>query len=192
VIAEANGITSANDIVAGVSIAIPTGVASNRNDFRTFKPYDPATIKGDTSPTLPVPQGHNGCGTMGTILIAVIAIAATVVTAGASAIALEGAATLSSAVGTAAAGTSLASAGVVNAGLAVLGGASTVGFETAVIAGAAGGIAGSIAGQGAEIVGGVRDSFSLRDIATAGITGGLSVNGHRILIRREVESEFQI
>jgi hypothetical protein len=81
VIAETNAITSAADLRSGMTLVLPNEVASNRNDFRTFKPFDAAEIRGDTSPTLPMPSGDNGgCGAFGQIIVAIVVVVVAVVT----------------------------------------------------------------------------------------------------------------
>ena len=77
-IAEANGLTADSPLLEGMSLIIPAGVQSNSNNATTFKPYDPLEVLGSTSPTSPAPK-KNKCGAFGQILLAVIAIAVSVV-----------------------------------------------------------------------------------------------------------------
>ena len=83
-IAEANGLASDRDLRGGVTVTIPNRVTGSHNDYRTFKPYDPGRLLGDTQPTMPAPQAHGGgghhggCGGVGKILVAVVAIVAVV------------------------------------------------------------------------------------------------------------------
>jgi hypothetical protein len=73
VIAEANAITSAADLRSGMTLALPNEVESNRNDLHTFRPFDPAEIRGDVTPTLPMPTGDSGnCGAFGQIIVAIV------------------------------------------------------------------------------------------------------------------------
>jgi YD repeat-containing protein len=163
VIAEANGLSSNSDMKAGSVLLIPSSVTTSKNDVRTFKPWDPSVIKGSTTPSLPKPTGADqGCGTMGTIVMAIVAVAATVITAGAAAVALAGE------------GSALAAEGVIAAGGDVLAGTSGLAFGDAVIAGAAGGAAGSIASQAVGIAIGNQNSFSLKSVAEGLVGGGLA------------------
>jgi YD repeat-containing protein len=83
-IAEANGLSgnvtvgaeggAAAELVDGQTVTIPSRSNTVHNDFRTFKPYDPSSVVGDTTPNLPVPSNDGGCGGMGQILVAAIAI----------------------------------------------------------------------------------------------------------------------
>ena len=77
-IAETNGLTAESALPEGMSLIIPAGVQSNANNATTFKPYDPLEVLGSTSPTSPAPK-KNKCGAFGQILLAVIAIAVSVV-----------------------------------------------------------------------------------------------------------------
>lgn len=55
-IAEANGLASDRDLRVGATVTIPNRVTGNHNDYKTFKPYDPGKLIGDTQPTMPVPE----------------------------------------------------------------------------------------------------------------------------------------
>ena len=77
-IAEANGLTAESALLEGMSLIIPAGVQSNANNAATFKPYDPLEVLGSTSPTSPAPKKQK-CGAFGQVLLAVIAIAVSVV-----------------------------------------------------------------------------------------------------------------
>ena len=77
-IAEANGLSSDRDLKVGQSLVIPSQVSGTHNASDTFEPYDPARIVGDTSPTLPVPQGQGGgCGGLGMVIMVVVAVVVT-------------------------------------------------------------------------------------------------------------------
>ncbi|OSZ68873.1 hypothetical protein CAP40_10145, partial [Sphingomonas sp. IBVSS2] len=84
-LADANGMAGAGALVQGQTLTIPSGVLRSTNNASTFNPYNPADILGDTSPTTPQPQKagakKNKCGVFGQILLAVVAIAVTIVTA---------------------------------------------------------------------------------------------------------------
>jgi hypothetical protein len=81
VIAEANGITRASDMSEGMSLVIPATVSSTRNNTQVFRPYDPSNIRGDNMPALPKPQGGDdgGCGGIGQMIVAIVAIAVTAI-----------------------------------------------------------------------------------------------------------------
>ena len=85
-IADANGLRGDGDLRIGQTLVVPTRVGGAHNTAETFQPYDPSKIVGDTSPNLPVPQqSGGGCGAVGiilTIIIAAVAVAVTVFTAG--------------------------------------------------------------------------------------------------------------
>jgi YD repeat-containing protein len=76
-IADANGIGTSSELAQGTQLKLPARVNTLHNDYQSFKPYSPADLIGDTTPALPAPAGgqDGGCGTWGTILVAVIAVA---------------------------------------------------------------------------------------------------------------------
>ena len=74
-IAEANGLSGNSDLRVGQSLTIPNRVSTIHNDSKTFKPYDPSQVIGDTTPNLPMPQADDGgCGGFGQILMVAIAV----------------------------------------------------------------------------------------------------------------------
>jgi YD repeat-containing protein len=146
-IAQANGLSGDATLIEGQSLTLPAGVTRNTFNAATFQPYDPASTIGDVSPTTAAaaPPKKKGCGAAGAILLAIIAIAVTVVTAGAAFTALGG-------VG------SFASAGV---------------SATSIAAGAIGGAAGSIVSQAVGVATGIQEKFSWKAVAMAAIGGGV-------------------
>lgn len=54
-IAEANGLTSASQLLAGQTLTIPAKVTNFHNTSETFRPYDPNRAIGDVNPTQPTP-----------------------------------------------------------------------------------------------------------------------------------------
>jgi YD repeat-containing protein len=170
-IAEANGLSGDRDLRVGATVTVPNRVTGNHNDYKTFKPYDPGKLIGDTQPTMPVPKadGGGGCGGIGTIIVAVVAVVATVFTAGAMA---------------APAATFM---GMMQAGAATLVGAGTVSGIGAVGIGLAAGAVGSIVSQGVGMALGVQSKFSWTGVATsalgAGVTAGVgaAANGANFL-----------
>ncbi|MGH8464813.1 MAG: LysM peptidoglycan-binding domain-containing protein, partial [Pseudomonas sp.] len=161
VLAEANAINDDSGLTAGTTLVVPE-VKVTANDATTFKPFSPQEAIGNTSPSLPYieppPKEHSNGIAM--VLMVIVAVVATVFTAGAAALAL---------------GVVASSTGIFAAGAAVLGGAALAGATTfaatAAVAGAAfaGGMAGSIASQAVGKAMGVVDSFSLRNAVASGI-----------------------
>lgn len=80
-LAEANGLSGASALVAGQSLTIPTGVQKATHSAATFTPYDPAEAMGDTAPSVQPKAKKNKCGAFGAILLTVIAVAVTALTA---------------------------------------------------------------------------------------------------------------
>ncbi|WP_390342930.1 hypothetical protein ACFJIS_21270 [Variovorax boronicumulans] len=111
---------------------------------------------------------------MGKIIVIVVAVVATIWTAGASLGYLTAAtpgATLTTAAGT----TALSGASAWTAGMGlVTGSVGGVGFGTLAAAGAVGGAVGSIAGQMAGIGLGVQDSFSWKGVLQGALQGGVA------------------
>jgi len=80
-IAEANGLTSADAITGGMTLEIPNRVSNFHNTDDTFRPYDPNKAIGDLTPNVPKPpRQKNNCGVIGVILMVVIAVVVTVAT----------------------------------------------------------------------------------------------------------------
>lgn len=76
-IAQANGL-SANDVLSpGQQLRLPTDVVRNHHNAATFSPYNPSEGLGDVTPTQAKPP-KKGCGVLGQILLAAIAIGVTV------------------------------------------------------------------------------------------------------------------
>ncbi|WP_434644479.1 LysM peptidoglycan-binding domain-containing protein [Achromobacter piechaudii] len=165
-IAEANGLSGDRDLRVGATVTVPNRVTGNHNDYKTFKPYDPGKLIGDTQPTMPMPKadGGGGCGGVGMIIVAVVAVVATVLTAGAMA---APAATLM---------------GMMQAGAATLMGAGAVTGIGAVGIGLAAGAVGSIVSQGVGMALGVQSKLNWAGVATsalgAGVTAGVGAAGN--------------
>lgn len=157
-IADANGLTASDELVAGQILTIPNKVHNIRNSADTWRPYDPNEAVGDVSPSLAKPPKKPNCALMGMILMVAVAIAVSIVTAGAAV------AALSSQVATIGQGI----AAVVGAA-----GAANVGAATLIAAGAVGGAAGSIASQAVGIAVGVQSKINWKGVAIAGITGAI-------------------
>ncbi|MGY1490586.1 phospholipase effector Tle1 domain-containing protein, partial [Methylobacillus pratensis] len=128
----------------------------------TFRPYSAGEAIGDTSPTLPtapvpyVKKKKGKCGGMGGIIVMVVAIVATIYTAGVASVGFG-----------AGFGTTM------GAGATALGTSGALSFGGLALAGAAGSIAGQLAGNAL----GVQQGFSWGAVATAGLTSGLLGTG---------------
>jgi large repetitive protein len=151
VLADANGLLDAGEALAtGTQLNAPE-INVSKNDASTFKPYDPSSAIGGTTPSLPYitppPRGDN-CAK---IFMIVIAIVVTVVTYGQAAPYLSG---LLAPAATLATTTGIATAGAIAGGFVA-------------------GVAGSIASQAVGSALGVT-SFSLRSAVSNGIAGGLT------------------
>jgi YD repeat-containing protein len=160
-LAEANGMSAANALGEGQRLIIPAGVAKSRHNASTFKPYDPADVIGDASPSTPKPGKRGKCGTFGLVLLVVIAVAVTVITAGAAVAALAPASAAISGVG--------AGIGAFAGGAAVTG--LSVGTMVAIGAGSA--ALGSIVSQGVGVATGIQTEFSWKAVGMAAIGGGV-------------------
>jgi YD repeat-containing protein len=156
-IADANGLAGNSDLQVGQSLRIPPAVGSKFNSATDFKPYDPSKIVGDTTPhqKLIPPKKKSG---FGKILMVIVAIVATIFTAGAASLYFAG--TLGSTLGTAGV------AGVMTAGT----GALMAGSVGALAIGAAGG---SIASQAVGMATGVQEKFSWKAVALSALAGGI-------------------
>ncbi len=82
-IAEANALGSPDSITEGMTLTIPNRVTNINNNASTFAPYDPSRIIGDITPTVPAPPppspDSGRCGGFGQVIVAIVAIAVTVV-----------------------------------------------------------------------------------------------------------------
>lgn len=200
-IAEANGLSGNEDLKAGQVLTIPTRIGSS-NKSGTFKPYDPSTVIGDTTPNLPVPKAREKCGGFGQIVVAVIAVAATVLGQPYIAGALGstfGAATTAVSWAAASAAGSVVSQGVGVAigaqdsiswkgvALSAIGGGISAGIGASGFAGAVESATGSaVAGrmasmalgnavtQGVAVATGLQSSFSWRSVAASAVSVGVS------------------
>lgn len=162
-VAEANGLSSNDDLKAGQVLKVP-GTEVSGNASNTFRPYDPAEVIGSTTPYIPLPPPpKNGCGGVGQIIMVVVAVVAAAFTAGA---ALGALGTAMSAGGTALTGAAATSA--------VAAGTATWTAGSLVAAGAIGGAVGSIASQVVGIAIGAQDKFSWKGVALGAVGGGVT------------------
>lgn len=92
-LADANALVGINPNAAagsvggfaiGQSLTIPNKITNLQNNSSTLKPYSPASIIGDTSPTVdtPMPPVDKGCGVVGQIIVIIVAIVVSVVSYG--------------------------------------------------------------------------------------------------------------
>jgi hypothetical protein len=85
-IADANGLTGTETLQAGQTLQIPNKVTNVHHNTSTFEVYDPSQKLGDLQPGVlptPAPPKHGGCGIIGKILTAIVAIVVTWATFGA-------------------------------------------------------------------------------------------------------------
>ena len=75
-IADANGLTGSETLVAGQDLIIPDKIHNVHNNSDTYRVYDPNEAMGNTSPTAPKKPKHHGggCGVIGQIFMAIVAI----------------------------------------------------------------------------------------------------------------------
>ncbi len=74
---EINSVASDKELRVGQTLNVPNRVTGAANNASTFKPYDPAKVVGDTTPTLnspPPPPQKKGCGGLGQLLMVVVAV----------------------------------------------------------------------------------------------------------------------
>lgn len=76
-IAQANGLSGSTQLSTGQTLSIPK-LAASSNAADSFKPYDPSKVVGDLTPNLPMPHNDKGCGGLGQIIMAAVAIVVTV------------------------------------------------------------------------------------------------------------------
>jgi YD repeat-containing protein len=163
-IAQQNGISGNVPLSEGMRINLPTGVVRSAHNSGTVSPYNPGEAIGDLTPTTTAPpKKGKKCGVLGAIVLAVVAIAVTVVTAGAFFAAAAPGVGLKGGIALALGGTATATAGTVTA----------TAFG-AVVAGGIGAAAGSIVTQGIKIAAGVQEKFSWKGVGLAAIGGAVS------------------
>jgi len=150
VLAQANALSSDSDLSIGQRLTIPQ-VTTSSNTATTYKPYDPSSIVGSTTPSLPTiapppPPASSHCNALADIIVIAVTIVATVLTEGAT-------------------------SGILADELGAVG--------SAVLSGAIAGAAGSVAGQLTGDVLGVHQGLDLGAVAEnaleAGITQGVGV-----------------
>jgi YD repeat-containing protein len=195
-IADANGLSAGDTLVAGQTLRLPNKVHNVHNTSSVYRVYDPNEAIGDVSPTAatPAPPKHHSCGIFGQILLAVIAIAVTVVTYGALSETLGaiGAGAVAGAAGSIASQAvglatgiqdkfSFKALAISTIGGAVGGGLGPDGFNTfggltdvSAINGAITQIAGNVITQGVSVATGLQHKFNWAGVAAAGVVGAIS------------------
>ncbi|WP_229804756.1 LysM peptidoglycan-binding domain-containing protein [Paludibacterium paludis] len=162
-LADANGLSGGETLVAGQMLKVPNKVTNVHNTSATFRVYNPGEAIGDTSPTLPDPpppprSSGGGCGGIGGIFVAVVAVVAAVFTAGAAISVI--------------APSLVSTGGIMATGAAALtGGLGGFGLAAAAI----GGAVGSIASQGVAMAMGMQEGFSWSQVGKAALGAGLTV-----------------
>ena len=168
-IAEVNGLVGDETLIEGQLLIIPVGVQTNQNNATTFKPYDPLEVLGNTSPTSPTPPTNKkGCGGIGQVLLAAIAIVVAAYVGPYMAKLFSGFIQ----------GANAGVAGAIAGGTATAAqmSAATTGTWLAAGAGATvGGAAGSIVSQGVGIATGIQEKFSWNAVALSAIGSGVGV-----------------
>ncbi|WP_432199761.1 polymorphic toxin-type HINT domain-containing protein [Erythrobacter sp. W53] len=209
-IAQLNGISGNVPLIEGQRINLPAGVVRSSHNAGSLSPYNPGEAIGDLTPSTSAPpsKGKNKCGVFGQILLAVIAVAVTVVTAGKGAplgakiFAAALGSVVSQGVGVATGiqdkfslkGVALSalSAGV-SGGLDKIGVFSKLGVASAssgnaIVNAAARGALTSAVTQGVAVGVGLQSKFSFAGVAAAAVAGGVkqgigewaSNQGHKI------------
>jgi hypothetical protein len=178
-LAEANGLSGNETLVAGRVLVVPNKVTNIHNNAQTFRPYSPGEAIGHLDPTLPAPppppRQDGGCGGIAQIVMIVVAVVVTIYTAGAAAGLMGTAGTIGGFGATMSAGV-----GVLTAGAA---GTVTAGLAAGAALGAAaiGGAVGSIASQGAGMAMGAQDQFSWTQVGLSAlgsaVTAGMGPAG---------------
>jgi len=152
-IADANGLSFNSGLTAGQTLTIPNAVVNVGNTSSTFKPYNANAALGDVQPGAPIPSSNSGCGGIGQILMAVVAIAVAVVVATVPVV--------GDALDTSFGGMLFGSGGLLG----------EAGTDIAV--GAISGIAGNVASQGLGLAIGAQSSFNWGSLGMAAITGAV-------------------
>jgi YD repeat-containing protein len=195
-IADSNGLTAADALVAGQRLIIPNKVTNIHNRSGVYRVYDPGEAIGDALPTLPAepspPAAKHGCGVFGQILLIAVAVAVTIIALPAApATASFGEAALAAALGSVASqgvglatgiqdkfsfkGVALAAlAGGISAGVSTLPGLSGGTGVSGALQAAARGTISSVLTQGIGVATGLQSHFSWSGVAASAV--GSSVN----------------
>ena len=200
-LAQENGLSDPDaELTEGTPLRVPNEVVSIRNSAGVFRPYDANAAIGNTSPEqiipyVPPPKGKKGCGVIGQILLIIVAVVVTYITAGATSTYFAG--LFGSLGGAIATGAVAAAAGsIVSQGVAIATGMQEdfnwKDLASAAIGGAIGGaftngigikgIPGEIAqgalnsalNQGVSIALGLQDEFNWNAVASAAVAAPIA------------------
>jgi LysM repeat protein len=157
-IAEANGITAATQLVPGQRLVIPNKVTNFHNTSATFRVYDAGEAIGDTMPTLPnepapppAAAKKKGCGVFGQILGFIISIAVSFLLPGVGQVLGK---VIGKAIGGAIGG--------------AIGTAAGLGIQAGLV---------SAVSQGIGIAAGIQDTFSWKSVGMSALTGFVGGTG---------------
>lgn len=143
-IADANGLNDGTTLQIGQVLNLPNSAVSSRHTDATMRPASVSLVNSHLSLAAPAGIGA-GCGTTQLVVIAALAVAATVVTGGVAAMAAG----------------------------AILGVGATS-LAAVVIGGAVGAAAGDAVGQGLRIATGLQNEFNWGEVGAAAVMGGIS------------------
>ncbi|SDP95280.1 LysM peptidoglycan-binding domain-containing protein, partial [Paracidovorax cattleyae] len=188
-IAEANSLAVSGDgkLTAGQTLTVPK-LSLNANSVETFQPYDPSQATGSMDPVLPVPANGGDCGVVGKIIMVVIAVVVTYLTAGAALNALGP--VLSGALGGAAGSIASQAAGNLmgiqdgfswkGVAMGAIGGGIAGGLASSSLLGGTGftetvvrAAVGNAMGQGIGVVTGLQDRFDWRGVVASAVGAGV-------------------
>jgi YD repeat-containing protein len=174
-LAEANGLSAQSALSEGQMLTLPAGVTKSTHNASTFQPYDASEALGDTLPTTPKPPKKPKCNVLGALILVAIAIAVTVVTAGAALSAATPGLSLGGGITAMLGGTATLGVGAgALAGTAFAGGlVTTFGVAGGIAIGAGTAALGSIASQGFGVATGLQDKFSWKGVGLAALGGGI-------------------
>ena len=172
-LADANGLSGQSTLAAGTLLRVPSNVVNVHNSVRTTTVYNASAALGDVSPTTPAPPKHHGCGVIGQVLVAIVAIAVNAIPGVGPAIDAAVSSILDPILGAADFVTSAAADAIVNVADAAVGGAI-----------------GDAAGQGVAIAVGAQQGFSWNSVALAAISAGATVGAPSIPGVAKLENSF--
>jgi YD repeat-containing protein len=183
-IADANGLGANSSLQAGTMLTLPSNVGTVHNNTSTFKPYEVGRMIGNTSPTVPTPEG-NKCAAIGFTILSILAavvvsVLVTALTGGAGA--GLGVALMAGAIGG-------ALGSVASQGVMLLSRQQQDFSWTDVAVGAAvglvgGGLGGYAAGAGKALAGAGKTLSLGQKIMTASLSGAKSVKGAALLFAK--------
>lgn len=158
-VAEANGLAGNQDLRAGQALKIP-GTETSSNADKSFKPYDPSEVVGDTSPYVPLPKKKSNFFKQLLVMVVVLVVAYVtqqyyLMQEGIAAVTAAGEVSASA----------LSTNVLTSVGTAMPGATGA--------AGAVGSVAGSFAGQVAGLALGTQDKFSWKQFALSAVSASV-------------------